>query len=194
MWSRKNSVLKKVMSVINKMAVVLAYALAAVSSPVWAKDNVERAGDLLQVIVPAVAYGLTFHKVDEEGRPQFYKSFATTIGATHLLKNTIKAERPNGSDQSFPSGHTSAAFQGAAFIHARYGFEQAWPAYAAAAFVGYSRVDSDSHHTRDVIAGAALGIAASFYFTPERFNGKQALIMPYTNGQQVGVVWTRQLD
>lgn len=173
---------------------VLACSLLAFSGQAIAKDNVERAGDVIQIMLPAIAYGMTFYKDDVEGRTQFYKSFTANIGATHLLKNTIDAKRPNGGGKSFPSGHTSAAFQGAAFIHARYGIEQAWPAYVAATFVGYSRVDSDNHHTRDVIAGAALGIAASFYFTPERFGQKNALIMPYANGKQVGVVWSRTLD
>lgn len=182
------------MNFANKMVALVLCAVAAATCPVWAKDNVERAGDILQVVVPAMAYGMTFYKGDDEGRTQFYKSFATTVGTTHLLKNTIDAKRPNGGSKAFPSGHTSAAFQGAAFIHTRYGFEQAWPAYAAAAFVGYSRLDSDNHHTRDVIAGAALGIAASFYFSPERFGAKQALMMPYTDGKQVGVVWTRPLE
>jgi len=182
------------MSFFNKTLFFVGLALSSALNPVWASDRVERAGDILQIVVPAVAYGMTFHKGDEEGRVQFYKSFASTIGVTHLLKNTIDAKRPNGGSKSFPSGHTSAAFQGAAFIHARYGMEQAWPAYAAATFVGYSRVDSDNHHTKDVIAGAALGIAASFYFTPKRFNPKQAVIMPYTDGKQHGVVWTKLLD
>jgi membrane-associated phospholipid phosphatase len=183
------------MNLLKNTVVLVLCAVGASTSPAWADSNVERAGDFLQVMVPAVAYGMTFYKDDEEGRTQFYKSFATTAGTTHLLKNTIDAKRPNGGSKSFPSGHTSAAFQGAAFIHARYGLEQAWPAYAAATFVGYSRVDADKHHTRDVIAGAALGIAASFYFTPERLGNKQALFMPYTDGKQkVGLLWTQPIQ
>jgi len=71
----------------------------------------------------------------------------------------VDKKRPTGSNQSFPSGHTSAVFQGAAFIHKRYGLKQAAAAYIGATFVGYSRVESDKHFTEDVIAGAALGIA-----------------------------------
>jgi membrane-associated phospholipid phosphatase len=182
------------MNFVNKTVAIVLFEVAAATSTARAEDKVERAGDIFQLVVPAVAYGITFYNGDDEGRAQFYKSFATTVGTTHLLKNTIDTKRPNGGGKSFPSGHTSAAFQGAAFINARYGFEQALPAYAAAAFVGYSRVDSDNHHTRDVIAGAALGIATSFYFSPERFSAKQALIIPYIDGKQVGAVWTRPLQ
>jgi hypothetical protein len=39
---------------------------------------------------------------------------------------------------SFPSGHTSAAFIGPTFIHQRYGFVQAIPLYMLASFVGYT--------------------------------------------------------
>lgn len=39
------------------------------------------------------------------------------------------------------------------------------PAYAGAAYAGYSRVQADKHHIEDVIAGAALGIISSRYFT-----------------------------
>ena len=101
---------------------------------------------------------------DSDGRKQFYKSFAANIILTHGLKNIIHKERPNGSDKSFPSGHTSAAFQGASFIHKRYGLTYAVPVYIGASFVGYSRIESDNHYVEDVLAGAAIGIVSSFYF------------------------------
>jgi membrane-associated phospholipid phosphatase len=174
---------------------MLFWGLSVTCNPVWAKGNIEKTGDVFQYMLPAIAFGATFYMGDDEGRTQFYKSFASTVAATGLLKNAINATRPNGNCcESFPSGHTSAAFQGAAFIHARYGIEAALPAYAAATFVGYSRVEANKHYVRDVVAGAAIAIGASFYFTPERFGAKQALIMPYTDGKQVGVVWTRSLN
>lgn len=174
--------------------VVLAGSLTLSLSPSFAKDNVEAAGDILQLIVPAIGYGLTFKSDDPEGRNQFYKSAATTFAVTHGLKRTIDAERPDGGSYSFPSGHTSAAFHGAGFIHARYGFETAWPAYVAATFVGYSRIDSDRHHTRDVLAGAALGVASSFYFTPKQFVDKQSLVMPLIQANKVGIFWMKSIN
>ena len=47
----------------------------------------------------------------------------------------------------------------------RYGWEYGVPAYAAASFVAYSRVESNEHHPHDVIAGAAIGIVSSYIFT-----------------------------
>ena len=123
-------------------------------------------GSLMRTLIPVVAYGTTFYMHDHDGRIQFYKSFFTNIGVTYGLKALISKERPNGEDdESFPSGHTSVAFQGASFIHKRYGLKWAVAAYAGAAYVGWKRVDTDNHYKVDVLAGAAIGIASSFIFT-----------------------------
>lgn len=135
------------------------------SNNVWAADKIEKAGDFLQILVPSVAYGLTFTLGDVDGREQFYKSFGTTFVVTHGLKNLVRKKRPSGSLKSFPSGHTSAAFQGASFIHKRYGFEYSVPAYLAASFVAYSRVNAKKHYIEDVLAGASIGIASNYFFT-----------------------------
>lgn len=130
------------------------------------EDTIEKIGDYIQIIIPAAAWATTIVLDDTEGQYDFYKSFGSTLLATHALKRIVKEERPNGSnDQSFPSGHTSAAFQGATFIHMRYGFEYAALAYVGATYVGFSRVYSDQHYTHDVIAGAIIGSAFSWYFT-----------------------------
>ena len=47
----------------------------------------------------------------------------------------------------------------------RYGWEYGIPAYAAASFVAYSRVEAREHYPRDVIAGASIGIVSSYIFT-----------------------------
>lgn len=132
--------------------------------------KIEKAGDLIQIAIPTIAYGSTFLLDDKEGRNQFYKGLATNFIVTDALKYTINRTRPNGNDHSFPSGHTSAAFQGASFIHKRYGFKYAFPAYLGAIFVGYSRVKASKHYTSDVFAGAIIGTLSSWYFTKEYKN------------------------
>ena len=132
---------------------------------VSAQTSAETAGDILQVALPAVAYGMTFVYDDPQGRTQFYKSFFSTLGTTYALKLVVDKERPDGGKMSFPSGHTSSAFSGASFIQRRYGWKYGMPAYAAALFVGWSRIDSDAHYVEDVVAGAAIGIAFSAIFT-----------------------------
>lgn len=138
------------------------------TSPVYAGSSIETAGDIVAIAIPALAYGSTYYMDDKVGRQQFYYGFGTNLAASQLLKSTIKKERPDGSDNdSFPSRHTSVAFQGASFIHKRYGLEYSIPAYVGAGFVAYSRLEADKHDATDVLAGAALGALSSFYFTKQ---------------------------
>ena len=171
------------------LRVLLGYFIGLVlSQSLIASPNVEETGDILQIIIPSMAYGTTYYLGDDEGREQFYYSFASTVLATHGLKNLIHKKRPNGSDKSFPSGHTSAAFQGASFIHERYGIKYAIYAYLGAAYVGYSRVESDNHYIEDVLAGAAIGIISNLYFTTP-YQG--FVIAPSANNRTYGLKVTK---
>jgi len=124
------------------------------------------AGDIGQISTPLYGLYLTYDNSDLEGRTQFFKSSLTTILATHLLKKIIHKPRPDGTNNnSFPSGHTSAAFSGATFIHKRYGFNTAWPTYLVASFVGYSRVYAEKHYWEDVLVGALLAGINTWIFT-----------------------------
>jgi membrane-associated phospholipid phosphatase len=146
-------------------------AAALCSNAALARDSVESSGDLIRIAIPAVAAAMTYRRDDRDGRRQFLRSFAANVGATWALQKAVDKERPDGSGHdAFPSGHSSMAFQGAAFIHRRYGIRAAWPAYALATYAGWTRIDSDRHDTADVAAGAALGIASSMLLT-ERFEG-----------------------
>jgi len=88
-----------------------------------------------------------------------------------------KARPENHGDRSFPSGHTAVSFQGAAFIHRRYGWEYSIPAYLGAAYVAWSRIEgeADKHDIVDVSAGAAIGILSSYFFTA-RCNGSSVAL------------------
>ena len=131
----------------------------------FAKSNTEKIGDLLTFAIPAAAYGSTFYMNDEEGREQFYWAYGTTMVTTNVLKYTVREKRPDNDDRdSFPSGHTSSAVSGAVFIHRRYGFTYAIPAYLGAIYTGYSRIHVNRHHPRDVLAGAVIGAVSSWYF------------------------------
>ena len=149
-----------------------------------ASDAVERAGDVLVYVLPATAAGMTLIHKDGEGGLQFGESAALTLGVTYGLKYTVDETRPNGGDHSFPSAHTSISFSSAEFIRKRYGWEYGVPAYVAATFVGYSRVESRQHYTRDVIAGAAIGMGSSYLFT-KPYKGWQ--VQPEFNGKYHGI-------
>jgi membrane-associated phospholipid phosphatase len=132
---------------------------------VSAGDGIEIAGDFLQYAIPAAAAGLTVTHRDGQGAFQLGESLAVTVGVTYVLKYAINAPRPDSGGQSMPSGHTSFSFAAAEFMRKRYGWEYGVPAYAAASFVAYSRVEARRHHPRDVVAGAGIGILSSYIFT-----------------------------
>ena len=91
-----------------------------------------------------------------------------TVGTAYGLKHVIREERPDHSDfQSMPSDTAALAFAPAQFLWDRYGWQWGLPAYAAAAFVGYSRVDAKKHHWYDVEASAGLAWGYSRVFTTE---------------------------
>jgi len=137
----------------------------------FAKSNTEKIGDFLTFAIPAVAYGSTFYFDDAEGRTEFYKAYGTTMASTVALKYTVKEKRPDNNDRdSFPSGHTASAISGATFMHRRYGLVRALPFYAAAIYTGYSRIQVNRHHPRDVLAGAVISGLASWYFVDEKKN------------------------
>lgn len=142
-----------------------------------AADSIQNAGDVLQFALPGLAAGLTLAHRDGQGALQLGKSLGVTWGVTYALKYTIDAKRPDGADQSFPSGHTSGSFSAAEFIRKRYGWEYGVPAYTAASFVAYSRVESREHYPRDVVVGAGIGILSSYLFTK-----------PY-KGWRISVYW-----
>ncbi len=147
-------------------ALTLSIALAAGAALVVPRhagaDSVERAGDVLQIVLPVTAYGMTIAFDDFEGARQLTRSFLATMTATVALKYAVGAQRPDGGGQSFPSGHTAAAFAGASFIQKRYGWRLGIPAYGAASFVAWSRVDANRHHVEDVIAGAGLAVLSAY--------------------------------
>jgi len=128
-------------------------------------DDIQTAGDILQYVLPTTAGGLTLGLRDYRGTLQFGESFAVTEGATYSLKYAINERRPNGGSGSFPSGHSSVSFCAAEFMRKRYGWKFGIPAYAAASFVAYSRVEAREHWPHDVIAGAGIGILSSYIFT-----------------------------
>ena len=130
-----------------------------------AGDRIELAGDIVQYLLPATAAGLTLGYKDGQGTLQLGESTALALGVTYGLKYSIDEKRPDGRRHSFPSGHSSISFSSAEFMRKRYGWEYGIPAYAAASFVAYSRVEAPEHHPHDVIAGASIGIVSSFIFT-----------------------------
>ena len=153
------------------------------------RSSVERVGDFLQVGLPLLALGITKFSEDTDGKAQFWKSFLVSNSTTYLLKILVEKERPNGSCcESFPSGHTTAAFSGAMFIQQRYGSKYGIPSLLLASFVGYSRVYAKKHYWIDVICGAAIGIFSNVFFVEKSDVGLDGLTLQrYKNGFQLNI-------
>lgn len=84
-----------------------------------------------------------------------------STAATYFLKTVTHVRRPDGNgNDSFPSGHTSAAFTIAA-MEAGFHPNEAPYWYAGAAAIGWSRVKLERHSVADVAVGALIGYSAA---------------------------------
>ena len=76
----------------KRFKIILIFILSinsAFSVTVYAGDDIELAGDILQFILPVTAGSMALYKGDKDGVIQFSKSLLTTLGATYALKYTI---------------------------------------------------------------------------------------------------------
>ncbi len=162
-------------------------AAMLVATPVKAGDNdLEKAGDYLQFLIPIAGLGVASAKGDWEGFKMQAYTMAFTGATVGLGKLASSKMRPHSrSRTSYPSGHTSSAFTGASFLGKRYGPWFGIPAYALAALTGYSRIDADHHFADDVVAGASIGMFYGWAFT-EPFDEPMRLY-PFGEGGILGV-------
>lgn len=100
------------------------------------------------------------------------RGLAYTAGFIFGSKAVLMGRWPgaNVDYQPFPSTHTAVAFMSATSLTYAYGWPAMLLAYPAAAFVGYSKLGTESKRLSDVVAGAAIGIwlgRASYYENAE---------------------------
>lgn len=144
----------------------LAVLLWAVACTGARADAIETTGTGVAIALPVVAAGVSLYEDDRMGLAQLAVDSFATVGTAYALKHLVREERPNGSDfQSFPSDTSALAFAPAQFLWDRYGWEYGVPAYAAAVYSGYSRVEAKEHHWYDVAASAGLAFGFSKIFT-----------------------------
>lgn len=138
------------------------------------RKAVRTTGDVVAVAIPAACLISTVALQDWDGLKQGALAGVSSVGLTFILKELVDKERPDKSDhKSFPSMHSGVSFTGAAFIQKRYGWKWGIPAYAAAGFVGWSRVYGKKHDWWDVAAGATMGVVSAYLFTKpfaEKYN------------------------
>jgi membrane-associated phospholipid phosphatase len=166
----------------------LAPAALAAAGPVQADErDWGLASDLAvgSLVVWAVAVPLA--EGDEDGALQAGISIAAAQGVSQLLKHTVDAPRPDGSNRrSFPSAHTATAFAAASSIYRRRGPGEGVPAMALAGFTGLGRVEARKHHWRDVLAGAAIGGVSGVLFT-DRHPNRRTTVAVWGDTQGGGV-------
>ena len=149
----------------------------ACSSQLHAQDNdIENSGDFFAIALPVAALTSTLvWKDDQKATLQFAKTTVTSFAVTHVLKRVINKRRPNGGNHAWPSGHTSSAFSGAAFLQIRHGWRVGIPAYLLAGYVGWTRVYADAHDYWDCLGGAIVGIGSAYLFTKPYDQNRLAL-------------------
>lgn len=166
----------------NALRLLTALILLTLCAPVRAKDAFTTYGDVARYALPASALLLTAAKGDREGFGQFVASSAVTLGLTYGLKFSVDERRPDGGSHSFPSGHTAAAFLGAAYIHERYGWRWGIPAEIAAGLVAASRVEAKRHFVHDVLAAAAIAHVSAFFLVDHRDD--RVTLLPMIGGRK----------
>jgi membrane-associated phospholipid phosphatase len=201
---------------------LLSFLLICTAGVAWSAEpltasqrHVKTAGSILKVGVPLGALALTWvldpasdAAAGDAGhssvllmggtpRHDLLLAVGRTWAVTAGLKYSINETRPNGESRSFPSGHTSIAFTGAEFIRTEYGWRWAAPAYVAAGFVGWSRVEAKKHYVHDVLAGAALGVLANhdFWLRQDPRGALRLSTATFATGRDVApglaLTWTR---
>lgn len=132
-------------------------ALAINSANAGPFSSPNKFSDLFMVMSAAYALGISSTEDNFDGTIELLTSILGAQLATEGIKSLELERRPNGSDwKSFPSGHATAAFSSAMFVHKRYGWKTAIVPYAMAAVTGWGRVHADAHYWHDVLAGAAV--------------------------------------
>jgi membrane-associated phospholipid phosphatase len=94
---------------------------------------------------------------------------------TAALKMGVGRTRPDGTQYSFPSGHSSVTFATATVLQRDLGWKVGVPAYGLATYVAASRIQDKRHFLSDVTFGAAIGIVAGRSVTVGGGNAKFAI-------------------
>ena len=149
-----------------------ALALAVLALPAAAKTT-ETLGTGIAIGLPVVAGGITLLKHDWTGAAELAVTTVLTVGTAYGLKHLVRECRPfavpcgpgSSNWDSFPSDTSALAFAPAEFLRERYGWQYGLPAYAAAGFVGWSRVDADKHHWYDVAASFGISLLTNELLT-----------------------------
>lgn len=112
---------------------------------------------------------------------------------TGAVKFAARRERPDGTEFSFPSGHTAVTFASATVLQRHFGWKAGVPAYTVASFVAASRIHDKRHFLSDVAFGAAIGVVSGWTVTIGHGKARMAVTpMATPGGGGIGFTWTGQ--
>jgi len=142
-----------------------------IQTKIVAAGQVTPVDDYLQYGPAAIYVGLNIleYKNKEEAFDQagvFILGTGIYVAATQGLKAAITEARPDGTEHTFPSGHTATAFFGATVLAHEYRDthpEYVIAGYALATATGALRIANNKHWATDVFLGSAIGIAYILY-------------------------------
>jgi membrane-associated phospholipid phosphatase len=140
-----------------------------IQTKIVAAGQVTPVDDYLQYGPAAIYLGLNIleYKTKEEAFDQagvFILGTGIYVAATQGLKAAITEARPDGTEHTFPSGHTATAFFGATVLAHEY--RDTYPEYVIAGYAlatatGALRIANNKHWATDVFLGSAIGIASA---------------------------------
>ncbi|HNM14780.1 MAG TPA: phosphatase PAP2 family protein [bacterium] len=132
--------------------VYIATPLSFVATGLLRKDTYMRDAGILMTTSAVANLAITYSMKAAINRERPYKA----LNNVHTVGSTERSA-------SFPSGHTSSAFNIATSLSLAY---PKWyvivPSYAWAGVVGYSRIKMGMHYPGDVLAGALIGAGTSY--------------------------------
>jgi membrane-associated phospholipid phosphatase len=125
------------------------------------RDALNRFADAGRAILVGAASLLPRRAAAHHARVSAGLSLVAIKIITELLKKAVPERRPDGeNDKSFPSEHAAECIAAAMIIEREYPGKIGAAAWALAAAVSASRIESKKHRPRDVIAGALIGAGA----------------------------------
>ena len=149
-------------------------------------------GHIVMALLPLSGITAAYLQNDQEGKKQWLRN----IGANQIIISIARigfneaeiGQRPEGGGYGFPSGHVAVAGAGASYWQERYGWEYGIPAWLAAGYVAWVRVDQNNHHWRDVIASGVISYGiGKLFITPQ----DASYIAPVIGPDWLGLRWER---
>ena len=152
-------------------------------------------GARFQLVGALATYGvgrLTGHAKLAEFGADLVSANIVAQALTSGIKLSVRRGRPDGTEFSFPSGHTSVSFAAATVVQRHFGWSAGVPAYAFASYVAASRIQEKRHYLSDVAFGAVVGIVAGRAVTVGRGDHRFAVEPMVPTGGGIGIAFTKK--